>query len=291
MLTIKAHAKINLTLEVLGLRADGYHDIASIIQTISLHDMLTVEPSNLLSLTCNWKDLETDENLAYRAATLLRNHTGTADGARISIEKHIPMAAGLGGGSSDAAATLVGLNRLWGLKLSAEELTSMATELGSDVPFFIHGGTAIVLGRGEQVRTLPPADLPWMVLLTPKTKLSDKTASMYSALSHSNFTRGVQTRKLEARIRGHGDVPAQFLFNTFDQVAQIVLPETSKPREAFESIGVREIHLAGSGPTLFTMAASKEIGKAMQILLSEEYGWPAFLVSSLQPVDGAPWER
>ncbi len=291
MLTIEAHAKINLTLEVLARRADGYHEVASIIQTISLHDALTIEPADSLSLTCNRKDLETEDNLASRAAVLLRDHTGNADGARISIEKRIPVAAGLGGGSSDAAATLVGLNRLWGLGLGTEELTALAARLGSDVPFFVQGGTAIVLGRGERVRTLPAADIPWIVLLAPDTGLADKTASMYSAISTSSYTRGALTRKLEARIRGGGDVPAQFLFNAFDDVAQTVLPESSRHREAFESLGAREVHLAGSGPTLFALVAKKEVGTAMQLLLSERYGWLAFLVSAWQPPEGTPWER
>ena len=290
MQTIEAHAKINLTLEVLRRRPDGFHEIASIIQTISLHDTLTLEPSDSLSLTCDQKELETEENLAYRAAMLLRDQTGTADGARISLEKRIPVAAGLGGGSSDAAAALVGLNRLWGLGLGAEELQSLAAQLSSDAPFFIRGGTAIVLGRGERVRALPAADLPWMVLLAPGTELADKTASMYSAISQTSYTRGALTRKLEARIRGGGDVPAQFLFNAFDDVARNVLPDISRHWEAFESIGAREIHLAGSGPTLFAPVAKREVGTAMQLLLSQKYCWPAFLVSAWQPVGGEPWE-
>ena len=288
MQTIEAHAKINLTLEVLGRRPDGYHEIASIIQTISLHDTLTLEPSGSLTLTCDRKELETKENLAYRAAILLRDQTGTAKGARISIEKRIPVAAGLGGGSSDAAATLVGLNGLWGLGLGAEELQSLAAQLSSDAPFFIRGGTAIVLGRGERVRALPAADLPWIVLLAPGTGLADKTASMYSAIPRTSYTRGALTRKLEARIRGGGDVPAQFFFNAFDSVARNVFPDISRHWEAFESVGAREIHLAGSGPTLFAPVAKKEVGTAMQLLLSQRYGWPAFLVSAWLPAEGEP---
>ena len=291
MQTIEAHAKINLTLEVLGRRPDGYHEIASIIQTISIHDTLTLEPSDSLSLKCDRKELETEENLAYRAAALLRDHAGTAEGARINIKKGIPVAAGLGGGSSDAAAALVGLNRLWGLGLDAEELQSLAAQLSSDAPFFIRGGTAIVLGRGERVRTLPAADLPWLVLLAPGTELADKTASMYSAISQASYTRGALTRKLEARIRGGGDVPAQFFFNAFDDVAHAVFPNLSRHWEAFESLGAREVHLAGSGPTLFAPVTKKEIGTAMQLLLSQKHGWTTFLASAWEPAGGEPWER
>lgn len=286
MQTIEAHAKINLTLEVLGHRLDGFHEIASIIQTVSLHDTLTLEHSDSLTLACDRKELETEENLAYRAAVLIRDNAGSSDGARISIQKRIPVAAGLGGGSSDAAATLVGLNRLWGLGLGTEELQSLAAEISSDAPFFIRGGTAIVLGRGERVRTLPAADLPWIVLLAPDSELANKTATMYSAISQTSYTRGALTRKLEARIRGGGDVPAQFLFNAFDDVARGVLPDISRHWEAFESFGAREIHLAGSGPTLFAPVAKKEVGTALQLLLSQRYGWPTFLASAWQPAGG-----
>jgi 4-diphosphocytidyl-2C-methyl-D-erythritol kinase len=129
-----------------------------------------------------------------------------------------------------------------------------------------------------------------MVLLAAGTELANKTASMYSAISQTSYTRGALTRKLEARIRGGGDVPAQFLFNAFDDVARTVLPDVSGHWEAFESLGAREVHLAGSGPTLYAPVAKKEVGTAMQLLLSKKYGWPAFLVSAWQPVGGEPWE-
>ncbi len=156
-LVLKAYAKINLTLEVLGRREDGYHDIVSILQTIDLHDTLTLEPAQDMALECDQSELEGPDNLVLKAAALLREATGCHQGARLKLQKGIPLAAGLGGGSSDAAAALLGLSRLWGLGLSAEKLMPLAAKLGSDVPFFLYGGTAMAQGRGEIVRPLPPA--------------------------------------------------------------------------------------------------------------------------------------
>ena len=301
MLTLKAYAKVNLTLEVLGRREDGYHELVSVIQTIDLCDTLTLERSDAITLECDKPELQSPDNLALRAATLLREDSGSGNGVRISLRKGIPTAAGLGGGSSDAAATLKGLNRLWGLGLSIEDLSPLAAQLGSDVSFFLHGGTAMVHGRGELVRPLPPADLNWMVLLIPSLPVSEptasavgggprqgrpnpqKTASMYGMLAEANYTRGALTRKLEARIRGGGDVPSQFLFNVFDAVAFDAFPGLESYWNAFYQLGAREIHLAGSGPSLFAPVSRKEVGTALHLMLAHRYGWDAYLASAWQP--------
>ena len=137
MLTIRACAKINLTLEALGKRADGYHDVVTVMQTIDLCDELTLEPSNAVSLQCSDPALETDDNLVLRAAHLLRDRSGFEGGVKAHLRKSIPVAAGLGGGSSDAAAALAGLRRLWGLEQAVPDLQPLAAALGSDVPFFL----------------------------------------------------------------------------------------------------------------------------------------------------------
>ena len=149
MLTIRAFAKINLTLEVLGKRANGYHEVATVMQTIDLCDELTLEPSSGVSLRCSDPALETTDNLVLRAANLLREHAGGDSGAGMYLRKSIPVAAGLGGGSSDAAAALVGLRELWNLEEAVPDLRPLAAALGSDVPFFLSGGTAIAEGRGD----------------------------------------------------------------------------------------------------------------------------------------------
>ena len=283
MLTLEAHAKVNLTLEVLGRREDEYHDIASIIQTIDLCDSLTLQSAADVTLECDSAGLATADNLALKAAVLLKEHSGTRDGVHIRLSKNIPVSSGLGGGSSDAATVLVGLNRLWSLGLSLQDLLPIAAQLGSDVPFFLYGGTAMVLGRGERVRALPPADLHWMVVLSPDIKLPNKTASAYAMLDEGKFTNGLLTRKLEARIRGGGDVPPQFLFNVFDEIAFDAFPVLKKYWGAFRSIGARELHLAGTGPSIFAPVSRREMGTALQLLLTRRYGWEAYLVFTWWP--------
>ena len=279
-----AYAKVNLTLEVLGRRDDGYHDIVSVMQTVSLHDTLAFARADGLELVCDAPELAGCGNLAYRAARLLRETAGVSDGARISIAKRIPVAAGLGGGSSDAATTLVALNRMWRLGLSPDELTPLAAQLGSDVPFFLRsglrGGTAMVSGRGERVQTLPPADLEWLVIATPAISAPNKTATLYGRLTPANYTRGALTRKLAARIRGGGDVPPQFLFNVFDDVAFDAFPGLRDCWDAMHTLGAREVHLAGSGPSLFAPVSSREVGSALQLLLTHRHGIAAHLVSA-----------
>ena len=287
MLTLKAYAKINLTLEVLGRRDDGYHDIVTIMQTVDLCDTLTLEQADELTLDCDRPELQSPDNLALRAAFLLKETTGRNEGARITLRKGIPVSAGLGGGSSDAAATLLGLDRLWDTRLSHEELTDLAVQLGSDVPFFLNGGTALVQGRGEQVRPLPAADLPSIVILTPDIHVPSKTASLYGRLTQANFTRGLLTRKLEARIRGGGDVPPQFLFNAFGEVARDAFPDLENYWSTFGSLGAREIHLAGSGPSMFAMVSRKEMGTTLNLLLKHTYGWESHLVSAWHPGEEA----
>ena len=274
MISIDAHAKLNLTLEVLGKRDDGYHDIASIMQTLDLADTLTFRPADSLSLTCSLPELSGPGNLALSAAELLRSEFGVSDGASIHIEKRIPVAAGLGGGSADAAATLVGLNKLWGLELSNDRLRYIGAKLGSDVPFLVEGGTATALGRGERVRHLPTPDLPWIVIAVPNANLPDKTAAMYRALTPDNFTRGALTFKLEARILHHGgDVPAQLLFNTFDTVARTAIPDVDKCWNDMYAAGAREIHVSGSGPAIYAAVERKEIATTVQLVMERIKGW------------------
>lgn len=286
MLTLDARAKLNLTLEVLGRRPDGYHETASIMQTLELADTVSIGPSESLEVTCSAPDLKGETNLAWKAAELLRREAGVSKGAHISIDKNIPVSAGLGGGSSDAAATLVGLNSMWELGLSHDELRALGAELGSDVPFLIEGGTAIALGRGERVRLLPTTDLPWFVLAFPKSSRSDKTAFMYRSITEDNFTRGGLTRKLEARIRNGSDIPPQFLFNAFDTVARAVEPDVDRCWSDMYSAGAREIHVSGSGPTVYAAIDRKEIATAVHLVMEKIKGWPA-LVTRAWPPGGA----
>ena len=286
MLTLQAHAKLNLTLEVLGRRPDGYHETASIMQTLELADTVTMEPSDRLEVKCSESALDGRTNLAWKAADILQRETGTASGARITIDKNIPLSAGLGGGSSDAAATLVGLNSMWELGLSPDRLRALAAELGSDVPFLIDGGTAIALGRGERVRSLPTSNLPWFVLAFPMSSRSDKTAFMYRSITEENFTRGGLTRKLEARLRNGGEIPPQLLFNAFDTVARVVEPDVDRCWSDMYSAGAREIHVSGSGPAVYAAIDRREIATAVQLVMEKIKGWPS-MVTRAWPHVGA----
>ncbi len=277
MLTLQARAKLNLTLEALGKRPDGYHETASIMQTLELADTVRIEPSDALEVVCSDESLNGCRNLAWRAADMLRRETGAADGARVHIEKRIPAAAGLGGGSSDAAATLVGLNRLWRLGLSNDKLRALAAELGSDVPFLIEGGTAIAVGRGERIRRLPTPPLTWFVLAFQPTSMQDKTAFMYRLLTPDAFTRGGLTRKLEARIRNGGDVPPQLLFNVFDAPARSALPDVARCWDDMQAAGAREIHVCGSGSAIYAAISVREFATTVQLLMERIKGWRCIL--------------
>ena len=214
-----------------------------------------------------------------RAAHLLRDATGVSHGASIALKKRIPIAAGLGGGSSDAAATLLALNRFWGTELTRDDLVPLAASIGSDVPFFLYGGTGRVFGRGERVQPLPSADLEWAVILTPQIDLPNKTAAMFSKIGPMDYTNGGLTRKLAARLSSKGDTPPQFLFNAFDEVAKEAVPELWTYWNAFHDLGAREIHLCGAGPSLYAPVSTKHHATAIQLLLQHRHGWEAHLVS------------
>src|SRR5262249_43935983 len=161
------------TLDVLGTRKDGYHQLASVMQTIALADTLALTPrsDDALECICDLDELQTDANLALRAAHLLRGTGYMGPGVTVELSKGIPVQAGLGGGSSDGAAALVALNHLWRLGLDTGRLEELASSLGSDVPFFVHGGTALIQGRGEVVHPLPDAEPLWLVLAKPAISL------------------------------------------------------------------------------------------------------------------------
>lgn len=180
----KAYAKVNLTLAVGEKRLDGYHEVVSVMQRVSLHDTLTAErTASGISLTCSDPALPSgEENLAHRAASLFFRETGIAGGAALTLEKRIPSQAGLGGGSSDAASVLLALRKLYAPALSDTELETMAAALGSDVPFFIRGGTQLATGRGEVLSPLPPLTDGWFVIVKPTESFS--TPAMYRRLDN-----------------------------------------------------------------------------------------------------------
>ena len=221
MISEIAPAKINLTLEILKKRNDGYHEINTIMQTIDICDILTFWENEWLKIIPEYKNLPSrdslpfydghnylNNNLVYKTALLLQKETGFKGGAAIQLNKTIPSSAGLGGGSSDAAAALRGLNRLWKLKLSNMELAEIGAKIGSDVPFFIYGGTCLATGRGEIIERLKPINEMWVAIVLLPISLEEKTKMLYSFITPQNFTEGIYTRNLIELIKsGKGDGP------------------------------------------------------------------------------------
>lgn len=259
MISMKAPAKLNLALEILGRRADGYHNITSIMQTVSLYDELSFEPAAFLSLNCDVADLQSNDNMVMKAARLLQQKYRYSKGATINLKKNIYWEAGLGGGSSDAAATLIALNRLWSLGCSKIELIKIAAELGSDVPFFIEGGTCMVSGRGEHIVALPDMQHVWFVLLIPWVKPPpEKTAALYKMISKEMYSDGRITTDMRAMIEVGDVLEGRHMFNAFDSVAFAAYPGLESYWKIFKNVGAGCIHLAGSGPVSFTMFNNKD---------------------------------
>jgi len=255
---IRAPAKINLTLEVLAKRPDGFHEIRSVIQTIDLYDSLRFRSNRQLRFSCDNPDFIVEESLVSMAAAMLQEASGSSRGATIDIKKRIPLVAGLGGDSSDAAAVLSGLNKLWKLRLSPLELLELAPKLGSDVPFFLYGGTALVKGRGEEVTKLPPLPRRWVVLLVPPfSRMAEKTAKLYASLKPSHYTDGQITEKLVKALNDGRGLKPSLLFNTFENVAFELFPGLKTYKEHFIKLGAYNVHLAGSGPALFAVLGDK----------------------------------
>ncbi len=257
-----APAKINWTLEVLGGRPDGYHEVRTVLQTVDLCDRVRVSPAADLVLVLTGPvgqagapltGVLPSENLAYRAAALLRDRAGgRSPGARIELEKAIPAGAGLGGGSSDAAATLRALDRLWGLSLPAAELARLGAQLGADVPFYLFGGTALGRGRGDEVTPLPDVPSRRLLLVVPRRRPARKTAAMYAHLRPEHFSGGEASERLAAAI-SRGVAPREHdILNTFESIAAEVLPQAAAAAERCQGLGLRP-HLAGSGPAQFVL--------------------------------------
>ena len=281
MLTILAPAKINLTLEVLAKRRDGFHEICSVIQTINLCDSLHFQLSQTIEFECDLPNWIPEDSLVSKAISLLQEDTRCAKGATIEINKRIPLMSGLGGDSSDAAAILRGLNKLWGLSLSQEKLLELAARLGSDVAFFLYGGTALVTGRGEVVAPLLSLPHMWvLVMMIPVPRLPGKTERLYASLNVSHYTDGQITEKLVEKLREGREFAPSLLFNTFENVVFDHFSQLSECREHFVKVGATDIHLAGSGPALFTLVKDKAQAEEIYISLQQQ-GLECYLTETI----------
>jgi 4-diphosphocytidyl-2-C-methyl-D-erythritol kinase len=281
-LVVQAHAKVNLGLEILGRRTDGYHDVMTVLQEVDLADTLTFADAPSVTLGCSRVDLAGETNLVLQAVSALQARAKTPAGVAIQIEKIIPVAAGLGGGSSDAAATLVGLNRFWELGLTDDQLTGLARSLGADVAFFLHGGTQVATGRGDQLEPLPTPALP-MLLVTPPSQLADKTRRLYQALQPADFSDGSRTREVAEAIRAGRPLRPEILVNGFTRPALELFPKLTETIELLRALGAEPL-LGGAGPTLLVVGKSRgelaDLTKAIQRDVAELGGAEVRLVES-----------
>ena len=256
-LRTRAYAKINLGLEVLGRRPDGYHDIVTLVHTISLHDLVECTPADRLIVATEPPVVGEDENLASRAALALAAHIGREPAVHLSIRKAVPLAAGLGGGSSDAAAALRLLKKHWGLGEAG--LMAVAASVGSDVPLFMRGGAALVSGRGERVDGVRLGRTFWVALACPRFDVGEKTHALYAALTPDNWSDGTATTRGAAdlmRALGRPFEGARFP-NAFDRAANAVYPEFAALRHALERLASTPLSLTGAGPSLYALFDSR----------------------------------
>lgn len=266
-LVIQAPAKVNLYLEVLGKRSDGYHELETLMVAVSLYDTLEFkeDDSDQIHLSCDHPDLDCGPtNLIQRAARLLQEETGCRRGARLQLTKRIPMAAGLAGGSTDAAATLTGLNQLWGLGLERTELAALGARLGSDVPFFFALPAAWCTGRGEQIAPLTLGRELWFVLLCPPFGLS--TAEVYRQVQVPAVPeRGDAVR--EALASGDIATLGRRLHNRLQEAAQRLRPELAAYLALLAEQQPAGCLMSGSGSTLFALvedaAAAQRLAHAV----------------------------
>jgi 4-diphosphocytidyl-2-C-methyl-D-erythritol kinase len=274
---VHAHAKVNLTLEVLGKRPDGYHEIRSVMRTLALHDIIHVEPADKIAVVCDLPGLDGEANLAYRAALLLQREIGYAGGARIDIEKAIPMAAGLGGGSSDAAATLVALNQLWAAGQSLEALSALAARLGSDVPFFLYGGMALASGRGERVTPLPPLRDCTVLLVRPPVAVS--TATIYGQVTPAGYSDGSASARLAA-LPATAPPSEWPLVNGLQAITCRAYPIVAEALSLLKEGGALQALLCGSGAACFGLFAAPNQAEAVAAA-ARARGWDAWITHFL----------
>jgi 4-diphosphocytidyl-2-C-methyl-D-erythritol kinase len=294
---IRSFAKVNLALAVLGRRADGYHDIETVFQAIDINPQDEIEfypaetAADAIELICeNLPGVAREDNLIWKAAVALRAHVketatlapGEISGVRIVLRKNIPFGAGLGGGSGDAAATLLGLRRFWNLDVSDETLRGIAAGLGSDVPFFLQGGTALGRGRGEELAPLPDIPTEHLVVIFPGVTVS--TAAAYRSLN-----LGLTSAMSDPRIQRFLDLVKDGsscrvgIFNDFEAVILPAYPEIAEAKSFLEKRGATATLLSGSGSSVFGFFSDEESAHVVAQAADEagRAGWRAFPAKTL----------
>lgn len=295
---LKSYAKLNVSLEISEKRPDSFHNLKTIFERISLFDTISLEllPAGRIMVRTNRADLPSDgNNLVYRAAELLQREYGVAQGARIRLNKRIPVGAGLGGGSSNAATVLAGLNRLWRLGITRKRLAAHAGRIGSDVPFFVYDCPfAVGSGRGEIIRPLSSLRKTrfWHVLVVPRVAVStplvyrqwDMRQKNRNGKESGRLTKGgFDVKILTSELKRH-DVPriSSRVYNSLEQVTISLFPVVSLVKKSLEDAGMKPVLMSGSGPAVFGIAASKKEAVSVFRQLKKKYRfWEVFMVRTI----------
>lgn len=271
-LRLNAYAKINLSLDVLARRDDGYHDIGTVMHTIELHDTLILrETGRGISVRCDQKSVPTDvQNVVFRTAQLLQETYGLQRDIEIEIQKHIPTAAGLGGGSADAAVALLGLAQLWKLRIDQQTLMELAAKLGSDVPFFLVGGAALATGRGDKVDFLRTLPATWIVLACPAIEVA--TAWAYGQLDVSSIQTRPDTPGLVTALR-NADVSgvAARLANVFEPLIVAHHPAVGEAKARLLEAKALGASLTGTGPVVFAVFSGETVARDAAAALEKDF--------------------
>ena len=279
---LRSFAKINWILKILGKRDDGFHDLFTAFQMISLYDTIHFEISDELLLSCSDVAVPIDDrNLIIKAANALCNLSGQSRGAQIHLEKHIPSPGGLGGGSSNAAVALIGLRRLWNMDIPDAELTAIAAELGADVRFFLNGGTAIGTGRGDVIEPCGDITCENMLVVTPDVNIS--TRDVFESLNAPTLTPAEQKRILivSRNEADRLDPLTSELKNDLEPGVLAAYPEVRRVKETLLSLGARNAAMSGSGASVFAVFDNKETRQAAEKALDHESTWRKFAVSTI----------
>ncbi len=271
-LRLNAYAKVNLALDVLQRRDDGYHEVETVLHTIALHDEITLRESGegVRVTATNGEAVPTGpDSLVYRAAAMLREQHGIQRPVEIEIHKRIPVAAGLGGGSADAAVTLMGLAQMWKLRLDGRSLRVLAGQLGSDIPFFLVGGAAVARGRGERVQALSPLPATWVVLARPRFPVLTEWA--YRQIRPQEITQRPDVPSLLAAV-ARRDVPAvgRLLHNVFEPVIAAHHPIVAEAKSIILRGEAYGAVMTGTGPSVFGLmaneAAARRVGETLKAI-------------------------
>lgn len=254
MIKEPAYAKINLSLDVVGKREDGYHDLEMIMASIDLYDDLTFQiiPENRIRVTCEHPQVPTDErNLVYQAIRLMKDRYHIREGLAVHIDKRIPVTAGLAGGSSDAAATIRAINRLFDLNLTFEEMLDIGLYLGSDVPYCIYGRMAYVTGRGENIEPLPSLENVWVVVIHPDIAVSTK--EIFSHVKVDQLAHPSVQQVKAAILKGNYSEMVRHMGNALETITFNLYPEVRQLKDEVASYQPDAVLMSGSGPTLFAL--------------------------------------